>query len=147
VLRTLSAQVKAGGPLTVTHPEVCRYFMTVNEAVQLVLQATVVGDSGEVLVLDMGEPVRIADIARRLAAQSADPVDIVYTGLRPGEKLTEDLLGCNEIDHRPRHPLIRHAQVKPLDPDELSGLILQGDDAIRQRLAEYAQSAAPAAAR
>jgi FlaA1/EpsC-like NDP-sugar epimerase len=147
VLRTLSAQVKAGGPLTVTHPEVCRYFMTVNEAVQLVLQATVVGDSGEVLVLDMGEPVRIADIARRLAAQSADPVDIVYTGLRPGEKLTEDLLGCNEIDHRPRHPLIRHAQVKPLDPDELSGLILQGDDAIRQRLAEYAQAAAPAAAR
>jgi FlaA1/EpsC-like NDP-sugar epimerase len=138
VLRTLSAQVRAGGPLTVTHPEVCRYFMTVNEAVQLVLQAAVVGGSGEVLILDMGEPVRIADIARRLAAQSAHPVDIVYTGLRPGEKLTEDLLGADEVDHRPRHPLIRHAQVQPLDPDELSGLVLSGEETLRQRLAEYA---------
>jgi FlaA1/EpsC-like NDP-sugar epimerase len=115
VLGALSAQVKAGGPLTVTHPDVCRYFMTVDEAVQLVLQAAVVGGSGEVLILDMGEPVRIADIARRLAAQSAHPVDIIYTGLRPGEKLAEDLLGVDEIDHRPCHPLIRHAQVKPLD--------------------------------
>ena len=147
VLRTLSAQVKSGGPLTVTHPEVCRYFMTVNEAVQLVLQAAVVGGSGEVLVLDMGEPVRIADIARRLAAQSADPVDIVYTGLRPGEKLTEDLLGAGEIDHRPRHPLIRHAQVKPLDPDELAGLVLAGEETLRRRLAEHALAEAPAGAR
>jgi FlaA1/EpsC-like NDP-sugar epimerase len=145
VLRTLSAQVKAGGPLTVTHPDVCRYFMTVNEAVQLVLQATVVGGSGEVLILDMGEPVRIADIARRLAAQSGRPVDIVYTGLRPGEKLTEDLLSPDEVDHRPRHPLIRHAQVKPLDPDELSGLARSEEATQRQRLAEYAL-ADPAAA-
>lgn len=147
VLRTLSAQVKAGGPLTVTHPEVCRYFMTVNEAVQLVLQAAVVGGSGEVLILDMGEPVRIADIARRLAAQSVHPVDIVYTGLRPGEKLTEDLLGGDEVDHRPRHPLIRHAQVKPLDPDELSGLVLDGEATLRRRLAEYALAEVPAATR
>ena len=139
VLGALSAQVKAGGPLTVTHPEVTRYFMTVDEAVQLVLQAAVIGGSGEVLILDMGEPVRIADIARRLAAQSAHPVDIVYTGLRPGEKLSEDLLGADEIDHRPRHPLIRHAQVKPLDPDELNGLVLaDGPDAVRRQLAEYA---------
>ena len=145
VLRTLSAQVKAGGPLTVTHPEVCRYFMTVNEAVQLVLQAAVVGGSGEVLILDMGEPVRIADIARRLAAQAAHPVDIVYTGLRPGEKLTEDLLGAEEVDHRPRHPLIRHAQVQPLDPDELSGLILSDQDTLRRRLAQYAQAEESAA--
>jgi len=147
VLRTLSAQVKAGGPLTVTHPEVCRYFMTAGEAVQLVLQAAVVGGSGEVLILDMGEPVRIADIARRLAAQSAHPVDIVYTGLRPGEKLTEDLLGADEVDHRPRHPLIRHAQVQPLDPDELSGLVLSGEDTLRQRLAEYALAEESAATR
>jgi FlaA1/EpsC-like NDP-sugar epimerase len=147
VLRTLSAQVKAGGPLTVTHPEVCRYFMTVNEAVQLVLQAAVVGGSGEVLILDMGEPVRIADIARRLASQSAHPVDIVYTGLRPGEKLTEDLLGADEVDHRPRHPLIRHAQVRPLDPDELPGLVLTGEDTLRQRLAEYALAEESAATR
>jgi FlaA1/EpsC-like NDP-sugar epimerase len=145
VLGALSAQVKAGGPLTVTHPDVTRYFMTVDEAVQLVLQATVIGGSGEVLILDMGKPVRIADIARRLAAQSAHPVDIVYTGLRPGEKLAEDLLGNDEPDHRPRHPLVRHAQVKPLGPDELSGLVLDGEEsALRGRLAEYAMAELPA---
>ncbi len=87
----------------------------------------------------MGEPVRIADIARRLSAQSAHPVDIVYTGLRPGEKLVEDVLGDGEVDYRPRHQLVRHAQVKPLDPAELSGLVLDGDaDDLRARLAECA---------
>jgi len=144
VLGALSAQVKAGGPLTVTHPEVTRYFMTVDEAVQLVLQASVIGGSGEVLILDMGEPVRIADIARRLSAQSAHPVDIVYTGLRPGEKLTEDLLGTEEVDYRPSHPLVRHAQVKPLDPDELVRLALGGTAAdLIRRLAECATGTAP----
>ncbi len=139
VLGALSAQVEAGGPLTVTHPEVARYFMTADEAVQLVLQAAVIGGSGEVLVLDMGEPVRIADIAKRLCAQSARPVDIVYTGLRPGEKLTEDLLGADEVDYRPHHPLIRHAQVTPLDPGQLARLTKPGDDAsLRQHLAECA---------
>ena len=144
VLGALSAQVKAGGPLTVTHPDVTRYFMTVDEAVQLVLQAAVIGGTGEVLILDMGEPVRIADIARRLSAQSAHPVDIVYTGLRPGEKLTEDLLGIDEVDYRPRHPLVRHAQVEPLDPDELSRLAVEcGPDELRRRLAECATGEAP----
>jgi FlaA1/EpsC-like NDP-sugar epimerase len=139
VLGALSAQVTAGGPLTVTHPDVTRYFMTVDEAVQLVLQAAVIGGTGEVLILDMGEPVRIADIARRLSAQSAHPVDIVYTGLRPGEKLTEDLLGIDEVDYRPSHPLVRHAQVKPLDPRELSRLAVDcGADDLRRRLAECA---------
>jgi FlaA1/EpsC-like NDP-sugar epimerase len=139
VLGALSAQVKVGGPLTVTHPEVTRYFMTVDEAVQLVLQAAAIGGNGEVLILDMGEPVRIADIARRLSAQSAHPVDIVYTGLRPGEKLAEDLLGVGEVDYRPRHPLVRHAQVKALDPAELSGLLRDGDSGgLRRRLAECA---------
>jgi FlaA1/EpsC-like NDP-sugar epimerase len=144
VLGALSAQVKAGGPLTVTHPDVTRYFMTVDEAVQLVLQAAVIGGSGEVLILDMGEPVRIADIARRLAAQSAHPVEIVYTGLRPGEKLAEDLLGADEIDQRPRHPLIRQAEVRPLDPDDLAGLDLDGaggDGGLRRRMADYALAA------
>jgi FlaA1/EpsC-like NDP-sugar epimerase len=144
VLGTLSAQVKAGGPLTVTHPEVTRYFMTVDEAVQLVLQATVIGGSGEVLILDMGEPVRIADIARRLSAQSAHPVHIVFTGLRPGEKLAENPLGIDEVDYRPSHPLVRHAQVKPLDPGELSPLTLGcAADDLRRRLAECAAGEAP----
>jgi FlaA1/EpsC-like NDP-sugar epimerase len=139
VLGALTAQVRAGGPLTVTHPEVTRYFMTVDEAVQLVLQAAAIGGSGEVLILDMGEPVRIADIARRLSAQSAHPVDIVYTGLRPGEKLVEDLLGVGEVDYRPHHPLVRHAQVKSLDPAELASLVLDGDEsALRRQLVECA---------
>jgi FlaA1/EpsC-like NDP-sugar epimerase len=141
VLGSLSAQARAGGPLTVTHPDVTRYFMTVDEAVQLVLQAAVIGGNGEVLILDMGEPVRIADIAKRLAAQAAHPVDIVYTGLRPGEKMTEDLLGAEETDHRPRHPLIRHAQVKAIDPDELTGLVLHDEAGLRRQLAEHALAA------
>ena len=122
VLTALSAQVAAGGPVTVTDPEVSRYFMTADEAVQLVLQAAVTGSGGEVLVLDMGEPVRIADIAHRLAAGSERDIDIVFTGLRPGEKLSEDLLGRGEVDDRPHHPLIRHVPVAPLTPDRVSGL-------------------------
>ncbi|MGO9220228.1 MAG: polysaccharide biosynthesis protein [Streptosporangiaceae bacterium] len=122
VLPALSAQVAAGGPVTVTHPEVTRYFMTADEAVQLVLQAAVIGTSGEVLVLDMGEPVRIADIARRLAAGATHPVDIVFTGLRPGEKMVEDLLGQGEVDNRPHHPLIRHARVTPLPAERINRL-------------------------
>ena len=139
VLTTLSAQVESGGPVTVTHPDVTRYFMTADEAVQLVLQAAVVGRGSEVLVLDMGVPVRIADIARRLAARSSPPVDIVFTGLRPGEKLAEDLLGQGEADHRPRHPLIRHASVPPLPPDQLAILDPAADaDGLRQALARCA---------
>lgn len=93
-----------------------------DEALQLVLQAATVGRDGEVLVLDMGEPVRIADLARRLAARSTSPVEIVFTGLRPGEKLTEDLLGPGETDHRPCHPLISQVPVPALDPGEVTVL-------------------------
>jgi FlaA1/EpsC-like NDP-sugar epimerase len=143
VLGTLSAQANAGGPLTVTHPDVTRYFMTADEAVQLVLQAAVIGGSGEVLVLDMGTPVRIADIARRLSTRSAHPVDIVFTGLRPGEKLTEDLLGEGEVGRRTRHPLIQHVPVAPLTPGQLVGLDLNVDAAtLRQSLGRCATIAA-----
>lgn len=142
VLTALSAQVEAGGPITVTHPDVTRYFMTVDEAVQLVLQATVIGTDGEVLVLDMGDPVRIADIARRLAASSSRQVDIVFTGLRPGEKLAEDLLGRGEVDRRPYHPLIRHAVVAPLPPDRIEILDLEADsDCLRKTLAHCVEEA------
>jgi FlaA1/EpsC-like NDP-sugar epimerase len=136
VLTALSAQVAAGGPVTVTHPEVSRYFMTADEAVQLVLQAAVIGRDGEVLVLDMGEQVRIADMARRLVATVPRQVDIVYTGLRPGEKLSEDLLGQGERDERPFHPLIRHVPVAPLSPEALLGLdSADGLAALREALA------------
>src|SRR6266851_2438043 len=139
VLTALSAQVSAGGPVTVTHPDVSRYFMLADEAVHLVLQATAIGRGGEVLVLDMGEPVRIADIARRLTASTGRDVDIVFTGLRPGEKLTEDLLGHEETDQRPCHPLICQVPVPPLNPGDVTALDPDADaHSLRQALARYA---------
>ena len=114
VLTVFHGQIAAGGPLTVTDPEVTRYFMTVQEAVQLVIQAGAIGRDGEVLVLEMGERVRITSVAERLAASAPRPVQIVYTGLRPGEKLHEELFGTGERDERPVHPLISHVAVPPL---------------------------------
>jgi FlaA1/EpsC-like NDP-sugar epimerase len=142
VLTALTAQVAAGGPVTVTHPDAARYFMTADEAVQLVLQAAVIGRDGEVLVLDMGEQVRIMDMARRLVAAVPQRVEIVFTGLRPGEKLTEDLLGEGERDDRPYHPLIRHVPVAPLLPDLVTGLDpAEGAAQLRARLARCAEAA------
>ncbi len=116
VLTTFRAQIGSGGPLTVTHPEVTRFFMTVEEAVQLVVQAGAVGAGGDVLVLDMGEPVRIADVARRLAAISEKPIPIEYTGLRPGEKLHEELFGTGEIRRASGHEQIQAVAAPALDP-------------------------------
>ena len=117
VLTTFNAQIDRGGPVTVTHPDVTRYFMTVEEAVQLVIQAGAIGSPGEVLVLDMGDPVRIADVASLLASRSDRDVKIDFTGLRPGEKLHEALFGKDEIVSRSVHPLISHVAVPPLDPE------------------------------
>ena len=116
VLTTFRKQIAEGVPLTVTDPNVTRFFMLIEEAVQLVIQAGAVGQPGEVLVLDMGEPVRIADVAQTLIRRSGRQLDIEYTGLRPGEKLHEDLLGADERDLRPSHPLITQAHVPPLAP-------------------------------
>jgi FlaA1/EpsC-like NDP-sugar epimerase len=129
VLTAFTAQIEAGGPLTVTDPDVTRYFMTVPEAVQLVIQAGAVGSPGEALVLDMGEPVRIDDVARQMAEVSARHIEIVYTGLRPGEKLHEELFGAGEHGRRSLHPLISHVAVPPLDPDEALALDPTGDPA------------------
>jgi FlaA1/EpsC-like NDP-sugar epimerase len=114
VLTAFRAQTEAGGPITVTHPEVTRYFMTVEEAVRLTIYAGAIGDSGEVMVLDMGEPVRIADVAARFANQVTPPLEIVYTGLRPGEKLHEDLVAAHEDGVRRVHELINHVAVPPM---------------------------------
>jgi FlaA1/EpsC-like NDP-sugar epimerase len=121
VLMTFRNQIASGGPVTVTDRAVTRYFMTIPEAVQLVVQAGAVGQSGEVLILDMGDPVVIYDVARRMIAQSGQPIPIEFTGLRHGEKLHEELLGEGEVDHRPRHRLISHALVPGLPQDELVG--------------------------
>jgi FlaA1/EpsC-like NDP-sugar epimerase len=114
VLTTFHQQLADAHPLTVTDPDVTRYFMTVEEAVRLVIQAGAVGSGGQVLVLDMGKPVRIVEVARRLIAESGQDVGIEYTGLRPGEKLHECLLGAGERDTRPVHPQISHVPVPPL---------------------------------
>ncbi|GAA2608899.1 nucleoside-diphosphate sugar epimerase/dehydratase [Paractinoplanes durhamensis] len=116
VLTTFAAQIAAGGPITVTDPDVTRYLMTIQEAVHLVIQAAAIGRDGEALVLEMGEPVRIAELARQMIQLAPRPVEITYTGLRPGEKLAEVLFGAGEIDRRPFHPLISHVEVPPLDP-------------------------------
>jgi FlaA1/EpsC-like NDP-sugar epimerase len=122
VLTSFTAQVAAGGPLTVTDPDVTRYFMTIQEAVQLVIQAGAIGRSAETLVLDMGSPVRILDVAERLAAQATRPIDIVYTGLMYGEKLHEDLFAAGEIDIRAVHPLVSHVAGSPVGSIEALGL-------------------------
>ncbi len=114
MLQTFRSQVDAGGPITVTHPDVTRYFMTPVEACQLVIQAGAVGDRGESLVLDMGQPVRILDVAERLVEASGQPIEIEFTGLRPGEKLHETLVSVGELDIRRSHPLISHVAVPAL---------------------------------
>ncbi|MFM7061232.1 MAG: polysaccharide biosynthesis protein [Actinomycetes bacterium] len=116
VLTAFRAQIEAGGPVTVTHPDVTRFFMTIEEAVQLVIQAGAIGHDGEALVLDMGEPVKIADVARRLAANHSPEIPIVFTGLRPGEKLHEELFADGEESHQADHELIRYVRVPDLDP-------------------------------
>src|SRR5581483_3541811 len=116
VLETFQAQADAGGPITVTHPAATRFFMTIPEAVGLVIQAGAIGRPGEALILDMGTPVRIVELAERLAAMKKRSVKVVFTGLRPGEKLHEVLHSPDEPDERPIHPLISHVGVEPLSP-------------------------------
>jgi FlaA1/EpsC-like NDP-sugar epimerase len=141
VLGTFRAQVANGGPITVTDPDVTRYFMTVHEAIELVVQAGAIGRSGEVLVLDMGVPVRIDDVARMLADRADRPVEVIYTGLRPGEKLNEVLLGAGEAGDRPFHPLITHVGVASLSPGALSQLVSQeSSSAVIDRLARLSSS-------
>nr|WP_329605212.1 nucleoside-diphosphate sugar epimerase/dehydratase [Undibacterium hunanense] len=125
-------QIMAGGPITLTHPEITRYFMTIPEAAQLVLQAGAMGEGGDVFVLDMGEPVRIIDLARRMVHLSglevkseATPdgtIEIQHVGLRPGEKLYEELLIGDNVEGT-SHPLIMRAQENELPWDQLNALL------------------------
>jgi FlaA1/EpsC-like NDP-sugar epimerase len=120
MLHTFNAQIAAGGPITITHPDVTRYFMTIPEACELVVQAGAIGHAGEVMVLEMGEPVRILDVARRMIQLSgARGVEIVFTGLRQGEKLNERLFGADEVSRNTEHPMIRSVEVSELDPADL----------------------------
>nr|WP_246336126.1 nucleoside-diphosphate sugar epimerase/dehydratase [Flexivirga oryzae] len=120
VITAFTAQIERGGPITVTHPEVERYFMLIPEASQLVLQAAAIGQDGQVMVLEMGSPVKIVDVAHTLIDLSGKKnVDIVFTGLRPGEKLSEELFTPGEDIHTSRHPLINYVSVPPIDSAEI----------------------------
>ncbi|KAF4531023.1 hypothetical protein B566_EDAN019027 [Ephemera danica] len=119
VIPKFRAQIEKGGPVTVTHPEITRYFMSVPEASQLVMQAAAMGEGGEIFVLDMGKPLRIADLAKtmiRTAGFREDEIRIVFTGLRAGEKLFEEPLSTEE-ESRPTHnPKVRVARARSI-PD------------------------------
>ena len=140
MMETFQGQVERGGPITVTHSDVTRYFMTISEAVQLTIQASVVGRNGEVLILDMGSPMRILSIAEQFARKAHPPLEIVITGLRPGEKLHEVLIGPDEVGSQPFHPLITHVQVPDLDYNDLADLM--DHDGIQARLVAAARKPA-----
>jgi FlaA1/EpsC-like NDP-sugar epimerase len=147
VVPLFRSQIAAGGPITLTHPEIIRYFMTIPEAVQLVLQASALAEGGDCFLLDMGEPVRILDLARQMVALSGlslrdsqhpeGDIAIVCTGLRPGEKLYEELLIA--ADSQPTgHPLIYRAKETFLPPEKLWPLL----DALEAALASHDQPSA-----
>ncbi|HLO57444.1 MAG TPA: nucleoside-diphosphate sugar epimerase/dehydratase [Bacteroidales bacterium] len=131
VIPIFEKQIRDGGPITVTHPEIMRYFMTIPEACQLVLEAGFMGKGGEIFVFDMGKPVRIADLARQMIRLSGfvpdQDIKIEYTGLRPGEKLYEELLTDGENTKPTHHPKIKIADVKIL---EAPGLLLQVENMV-----------------
>ncbi len=144
VLTVFAQQIADGGPVTVTDPDVTRYFMTIEEACQLVIQAAAIGAPGEALVLDMGTPVLIVDVARQLIEQSGTPVNIVYTGLRPGEKLHEEVYGDGEPRHHRRHPMVFHVPVPELTDDDIAGLLVVGSpDTVRGAMAELCGARVP----
>jgi FlaA1/EpsC-like NDP-sugar epimerase len=129
IIPLFKGQIAAGGPITVTHPEARRYFMTIPEAVQLVIQAAAMGKGGEIFVLDMGEPIKVVDLAMDLIALSGlepgQDMEIVYTGLRPGEKLCEELFREGE-----RVRLTKHEQIFIAEADHFDG------EALRQGILE-----------
>jgi FlaA1/EpsC-like NDP-sugar epimerase len=156
VIPKFQDQIARGGPLTVTHPEITRFFMTIPEASQLVLQASSMGRGGEIFILDMGKPVRIADLARDLIGLygfNEEQIRIVYTGLRPGEKLYEELLADDETTVRTPHPKLRIARAREVSGDLVDELLpwlqqrrVPTDDEVRRDLRRWVPEYQPATA-
>jgi FlaA1/EpsC-like NDP-sugar epimerase len=153
VIPKFQEQIARGGPVTVTHPEITRYFMSIPEAAQLVLQAAAMGRGGEIFVLDMGAPVKIVALARKmihLCGYSDTEIRIEFSGLRPGEKLYEELLADTEQTRKTPHPKLRIAQARPVDDDFLPKLeqwltkTSQTDSAVREVLTRWVPEYHPA---
>ena len=154
VIPKFHEQIAKGGPVTVTHPDITRYFMSISEASQLVLQAGLMGTGGEIFVLDMGEPVRIADLARdmiRLSGYSEEEIEIVFTGLRPGEKLYEELLADDEGTLPTPHAKLRIAKARTADSAWLGELlqwlqtdVIRSDEELRAELRRWVPEYRPA---
>ncbi|MEX3614016.1 MAG: nucleoside-diphosphate sugar epimerase/dehydratase [Burkholderia gladioli] len=154
VIPKFQQQIAKGGPVTVTHPEITRFFMTIPEASQLVLQASSMGQGGEIFILDMGKPVRIVDLAHDLISLygfDEDQIRIQFTGLRPGEKLYEELLADDETTTRTPHPKLRTAKAREVPDnllDELLPWLMQhrvlGDDEVRRDLRRWVPEYQPA---
>jgi FlaA1/EpsC-like NDP-sugar epimerase len=123
VIPTMKRQIARGGPVTVTHPDMTRYFMTIPEAVQLIIQAGAMGKHGEIFILDMGEPVKIVDLARDLIKLSGfvpdQDIPVIFTGIRPGEKIFEELLTADERNFTTTHEKIFVAPSQGVDPEWL----------------------------
>ena len=146
VIPKFREQIARGGPITVTHPKITRYFMSIPEAAQLVLQAGLMGQGGEIFVLDMGEPVKIVDLAKdliRLSGFTEEEVKIEFTGLRPGEKLYEELLADSEHTLTTPHPKLRIARARQADAAWLEKLlewtesITMPDEQVRAALRDW----------
>lgn len=118
VIPLFKEQIRKGGPITVTHPDIIRYFMLIPEACKLVLEAGTMGHGGEIFVFDMGKPVKIVDLAKRMILLSGAHIEIQFTGLRDGEKLYEEVLNDKEVTLPTFHPKIKIAKVREYDYDE-----------------------------